>query len=338
MPAETVELSPAERRYRPPAIALPDEVERVSLFHEWSPDREFIRQDTLGHLTEGEDLHPATTAVRVEDVLVADGCVYAPWAVSVITKEKRRALLSGAVEEIGEAQLTTTHCGSIYFGDWLMVDIPIELLAHQRGLAPLSLTHQTFGHEPAYREAFQLPRPPRHQSVVRAKSLWMIKDQDRGMTADRLARYQTLRDRVRTPDAKSPQRVFIDRGSWGNQRGLRNRDEVLNALTARGFEAIYPERMTVEEMSAALSSALICVGIEGSAMCHAAMLLPAKAAMLAIVPEDRFLTYLKWFTDAFDMRYGYVIGQRPEPGAPDVKVDIDRLQKTVDLVEQAVGA
>jgi hypothetical protein len=96
--------------------------------------------------------------------------------------------------------------------------------------------------------------------------------------------------------------------------------------------------MTVEEMSAALSSALICVGIEGSAMCHAAMLLPAKAAMLAIVPEDRFLTYLKWFTDAFDMRYGYVIGQRPEPGAPDVTVDIDRLQKTVDLVEQAVGA
>ena len=58
--------------------------------------------------------------------------------------------------------------------------------------------------------------------------------------------------------------------------------------------------------------------------------------MLAIVPEDRFLTYLKWFTDAFDMRYGYVIGQRPEPGAPDVAVDVTRLNAALDLVEKAL--
>jgi hypothetical protein len=335
-PSRTVEISPACRRYRPAAIALQDELERVTHFHEWTPTRDIIRQQALDHLSEGEEVHPATTALRIDDVLIADGCVHRPASLSVITKEKRRAILSGPVEEVGEAQLTTTHCGSIYFGDWLMVDIPIELLAQQRGIPPLSLTHQTFGHEPDYRKAFQLTRPPRPQSIVRARSLWMMKDNDRGMTADRVARYQLLRGRIRNPRAKSPRRVFVDRGQWGNQRGLRNRDQVLAALEGRGFEAIYPENMTVEELSSALSSAEICVGIEGSAMCHAAMLLPPGAAMLAIVPEDRFLTYLKWFTDAFDMRYGYVIGQRPERGAPDVIVDINRLLATLDLVERAV--
>ena len=164
----------------------------------------------------------------------------------------------------------------------------------------------------------------------------MMRDNDRGMSDDRLARYQALRERVRTPGAKSPQFLFIDRGAWGNQRGLRNRDEVLASLTSRGFEPIYPEKMTVGELSEALSSAKICVGIEGSAMCHASMMLPPGAAMLAIVPEDRFLTYLKWFTDAFGMRYGYVIGQRPEPGAPDVTVDVKRLNAALDLVEKAL--
>jgi hypothetical protein len=274
--------------------------------------------------------------MRIDDVLVADGCVYAPGALSVITKENRRPILSGEFEEVDEAQLCTTHCGSIYFGDWIMVDMPIELLAQQRGLKALSLSHQTFGHEPAYREAFLLPRPPRPESVVRAKSLWIVQDNDRGMTDDRLARYQLMRNRVRNQGAKSPSHLFIDRGEWGNQRGLRNREAVLSSLSGRGFQAVYPEKMTVAELSQALSSAKVCVGIEGSAMCHASMMLPAGAAMLAVVPEDRFLTYLKWFTDAFGMRYGYVVGQRPEPGAPDISVDISRLNAALDLIEKTI--
>ena len=334
--AETVEISPENRRYRPPAIALPDEIDRVSLFHEWAPDREFIRQDILNHLTEGEDAHPATTAVRIKDVIVADGCVYRPMSNSIITKEKRRALLSGPVDEIAEAQLCTTHCGSIYFGDWLMVDIPIELLAEQRGLRKLSFTNVTFGHEPDYRSHFGLGRPPHAKPIVHVDSLWLIKDNDRGMTTDRIARYQTLRSRVRNPGAKGPRRLFVDRGNWGNQRGLSNRDEVVASLAARGFETIYPESMTVDEMSAAFSCAEICVGIEGSAMCNAAMMMPPGGCILAIVPEDRFLTYLKWFTDAFEMRYGYVVGRRPIPGAPDVIADLSRLNATLDLVEGAL--
>lgn len=333
---ESVEISPENRRYRPAAIALPDEIERVTLFHEWTPGREFIRQDILEHLTEGEDAHPATTALRIEDVIVADGCIYHPWSNSIITKEKRRALLSGPVDEIVEAQLCTTHCGSIYFGDWLMVDIPIELLAEQRGLAKLSLTNTTFGHEPDYRSHYGLVRPPHAKPIVHVDALWMIKDQDRGMTTDRIARYQTLRSRIRKPDAKSPRRLFVDRGKWGNQRGLRNRDEVLASLSERGFETIYPESMTVDEMSAAFSTAEICVGIEGSAMCNAAMLLPPGSCILAIVPEDRFLSYLKWFTDAFDMRYAYVVAQRPQAGAPDVIADIARLNATIDLAERTL--
>jgi hypothetical protein len=334
--SETVELAPVNRRYRPPAIALPDEIENATLFCGWTPDRDHIRLNELNHLSEGEDIHPATTVFRIDDALVADGCVYRHSALSVITKDKRRPLLSGKVEEVGEAQLCTTHCGSIYFGDWLMVDVPIELMATRRGMAPLSASSKTFEHEPEYRKRFNLPRPPRPQSIVHADTLWMVMGNDKGMTADRLARYAVLRERVRKPNGSGPRRVFIDRGSWGDQRVLHNRDEVLKSLARRGFEAIYPETMTVDEISASLSSAEICVGIEGSAMCHAALLAPARSCILAIVPEDRFLTYLKWFTDAFDSRYAYVIGKRPASGAPDLTVDISRLNATLDLIERAL--
>ena len=61
------------------------------------------------------------------------------------------------------------------------------------------------------------------------------------MTTDRIARYETLRARVRTTSSKGSRRLFVDRGTWGDQRGLRNREEVLAALVAHGFEAIYPE-------------------------------------------------------------------------------------------------
>jgi hypothetical protein len=336
--SDAVELAPPNRRYRPPAIALPDELERVSFFHEWTPDRDEIRRNTLEHLTEGEDVHPATIVYRVDDVFVADGCVYGAWELSVITREKRRPLLSGEVERVKEAQLCTTHAGSVYFGDWLMVDTPIQLMAVQRGIAPLSVAIQTFGHEPDYRSRFNLPPPKRPQSIVHAESLWIVKGNDNGMTEDRLARYATLRERVRKPNASAARRIFIDRGSWsqGKGRGLRNRDEILKSLTARGFGAIYPETMTVDEISEALSSAEICVGIEGSAMCHAALLMPQGACLLAFVPEDRFLSFLKWFTDAFDGRYAYVIGKRATPDAPDLTVDVDRLNATLDLVERAL--
>ena len=332
----SIELAPANRRYRPAAISLPDELDRVTFFHEWTPSRDDIRLAAIDHLAEGEDLHAPTIAFRVDDVLVADGCVYGDGELAVITKEKRRALLWGDVEEIKEAQLCTTHAGSVYFGDWLLVDIPIELMAERRGMSPLSVTNQTFGHEEDYRKQLKLKRPPRPESIVRAGSLWIVKDNDNGMTEDRLARYELLRERIRKPNASAPRRVFIDRGSWGNQRGLRNRDDVIKALAARGFEPIYPERMTVDQISTALSSADICVGIEGSAMCHAALLMAPGSCLLAIVPEDRFLTFLKWFTDAFEGRYAYVVGQRPSPDDADLIVDIDRLNATLDLVEGSV--
>ena len=238
--SKTVEIAPPNRRYRPAAIALPDEIERVSFFHEWTRARDEIRLAALDHLKEGEDLHAATIAFRVDNVLVADGCVYSGWELSVITKEKRRALLSGQVEEITEAQLCTTHAGSVYFGDWLLVDIPIQWMAERRGIPPISVTNQTFGHEASYRQLLGLPRPPRPNSIVHANALWIVKDNDNGMTEDRLERYGILRERVRKPHARSPRRVFIDRGSWGNHRGLRNRHDVLKTLAARGFEPIYP--------------------------------------------------------------------------------------------------
>jgi capsular polysaccharide biosynthesis protein len=128
--------------------------------------------------------------------------------------------------------------------------------------------------------------------------------------------------------------VFIDRGNWGEPRGLANRDEVLAALESQGFQLIQPELMTVDEIREALSSATICVGVEGSALSHATILMPPGSCIVALVPAYRFLTAMKWFTDAFDMRYGFVVGERCGPDT--FEIDITRLHATVDLVERAL--
>jgi hypothetical protein len=323
-----VELSPANRRHRRAAIALPDEVDRIVSFHNLVPEL------VLQHLTEGEDVHPPTVARRIEDAIVADGCVYKPWALSPIVDVRHRPLLLDGQQAMDEAQLCTTNCGSLYFADWIQSDIALELLAEQRGIAPLSISTQTFSHEPGYRAHFRLALPPRPQSVVHVSSLWTV--DDNGMTEDRLARYHVLRERVRSPSPEGPRRVFIDRGDWGAPRGLINRREVVEALSGRGFDVIQPERMTVDEIRIALSSASICVGVEGSALAHPTMLMPPGGCIVALVPANRFLTAMKWFTDAFEMRYGYVVGEPAGANISNMTIDVQRLHATLDLVERAL--
>ena len=328
---EMVELSPPSHRYRPPAISLPGEIDRALAFIDLVPEK------VRAHMTEGEELHPATTAMRLADAVLADGCVYMRSAVSVITAEKKRAILAGPEEGVAEAQLCSTSLGSQYFGDWLMMDMPLELLAAQRRIPSIALTNRTYGHEPEYRSKLSLAPPPRPASILRAESLWIV--DDNGMTEDRVARYEALRRRVRQPDSGGPERVFLDRGGkWGAHRQPVNYREIVDALLSRGFTPVRPEEMTVEEISIALSSARICIGVEGSALAHATMMMPPGACLLVLMPPFRVIDAIKWFADAVGLRYGFVIGDAGAAGTEEFSIDLRRLNATLDLVERADGA
>jgi capsular polysaccharide biosynthesis protein len=322
---QRIELSPAVRVHRPAALALPGELERVTGYHNCKPEQ--VRE----HLTEGEQDHDATVAYRVPDAILADGCAYSRTALESPVKGKRRMVLAGISEELPEAQLCTTNCGSLFFGDWLTNDLGLELLAEQRGIPAVSLASRTYAlHEPGYRDCLGLPAPRRPDSIIRAASLWIV--EDNGMTANRVARLETMRSRNRVPGS-GPRRVYIDRGTGGIRcEDIGNKVEVVAALQDRGFEAIYPERMTVDEIRRALSSAEIAVGLDGSALAHATMALPRGSSILFIFPNDRFFTQFKWFTDAFGQRFAWMIGKRV--GA-QVMVDVPRLHATLDLIEAA---
>ena len=179
-----------------------------------------------------------------------------------------------------------------------------------------------------------LPPPPPVPSPTRFAELWMV--DDRPMNDGRRARFETLRRRARPAGAAPPAtgRIFLERGTSGVARGLANEDAVRDALVARGFRVLAPETSSTEALADALSAARLCVGVEGSALTHATMLMPAGGAILALQPPRRFAESIKLFSDTIGLRFGFVVG---EDHGDRFTVAIDRLEATIDLVEDAIG-
>ena len=111
-------------------------------------------------------------------------------------------------------------------------------------------------------------------------------------------------------------------------------DAVRDLLVARGFRVVSPEGGSVAELADALAGAAICVGVEGSALTHATMLMPPGGAILTLQPPRHVADAIKYFADAVGLRFAFVIGDDRPAG---YTIDEDRLIRTLALVEDAIG-
>lgn len=321
-PAATIELAPASPACPLPAIALPGEFERVKGL---IPTGVWAWERAVAHGEPGT--HSATTAVLIRDALWADGTVYAGLRSQWIAPRRRGLVLNGPIEHLAQAQLCYTEGSARYFAHWLIDQLTLELLAAERGMPALTEPTPGWQHEEGYRAIAKLhPRTPR---LARVDELWIV--DDRHCNAARECRFRALRQRVRAPDARSPRRVYLDRGVTGSVRTLTNRDAVVAALEERGFVIIYPERETPERMVELLSNADVCLGIEGSALAHPIVLMPEGATIVALEPPHRFSALMKPYADMAGQRFAYVVGD--DQGQDRFSIDISRLQATLDLVE-----
>ena len=113
------EIAPAEQTVVPPAIFLPDQLDRIT---GWA----FAPHEPMRELVGGIRVtHAATRAILLRDAWLLDGVVYQNGAVAHLQPRSRRVPRLRAHVEIERAALCCTPGGNKYFGTWLMDDCPL---------------------------------------------------------------------------------------------------------------------------------------------------------------------------------------------------------------------
>ena len=320
--AEITEVAPPFVREVMPAISLPNELERVERFEPTnSPQVHYDR------LYAREQHHGPTIAYRLDNALLHYGTLYFANDYRTFTKTPRKVLTSGSPDFIAEAQFSASPLEHVYFGHWLHDTLPLELLAHDRGIMAVRPFDPPWMHTSGYREL--LGSTPRTEDYVHIAKLWLI--DDRGLNknwADRYLRVRSLLQSVRSESG--PERVFISRGVSGAKREISNLREVQKALEKVGFITLYPERETPQTITKTLSHAQIVVGMVGSALAHAQLALPQGATLVTIQPTTLFSGFHKLFADVSGIRFAFVVADRDKN---DSSVNIARLLKTIEMVE-----
>jgi capsular polysaccharide biosynthesis protein len=141
------------------------------------------------------------------------------------------------------------------------------------------------------------------------------------------------------PDAVDPakrRRLYVSRGASRGSRIVVNEADVLAALAPLGFEVIDPGSMSVTAQIAAFAAAEVIVAPHGAALAN---LVFATAARVVEMFTPDYVNTCYWaLSDRVpDIDYRYVVGEGPiPPGDPqgvasDIRVDVDRLLRVLDL-------
>ena len=318
--AEVRELEPGSQFELRPPVSLLNELDRVTTFE---GDADF----QVERLTTRVQVEGPTVSYRLPDALLADFTIYCGGRHSVLRSGMKRPVIIGSAEKLEEAQLCTTSCAQQYFGHFLREALPLELLAQQRGITPLTFEGRSFLHEAGYRSLVDMTVLKTPFATV--ENLWIT--DERALNGGWVSRFETLRSRVRAkvaPSGSSP--VFLKRGRLATGRILRNEDQLAEMLISMGFNIIEPEAMSAAEIASALCSARLAVCVEGSAQQHAFFAMPTESTFLSIQPATRFHTIGRVIADRIGIQFAYVVA---DAVGTDCQLDLSRLRKTLDLLQ-----
>src|SRR5437868_11047780 len=110
--AEVIELEPGSTTEVPPAISLPDEIDRVESFNGGVAAQ-------LPRLMESTRVEGPTLSYRLDDAVIADFTLYASGSYQVYRAGGKRPVILGTPSIIEKAQLCTTPAAETYFGHFL---------------------------------------------------------------------------------------------------------------------------------------------------------------------------------------------------------------------------
>ena len=318
--AEVRELEPGSKFELRPPISLPNELDRVTIFE---GDANF----QVERLSAEVQVEGPTVSYRLPNALLADFTIYCGGRHSVLRFGMKRPVIIGSADQFDEAQLCTTSCAQQYFGHFLREALPLELLAQQRGITPLTFDGNLWIHEAGYRSLVGMTAMK--TTFASVQNLWIT--DERALNGGWVSRFETLRARVRakaTPGDGAP--VFLKRGRLAMGRSLTNEDQVAEMLVSNGFNIIEPEEMSAADIASVLCSARLVVCVEGSAQQHAFVAMPTGSTFLSIQPANRFNTIGRVIADRIGIQFAYVVA---DPVGMDCQLDLSRLRKTLDLLQ-----
>ncbi|WP_342078286.1 glycosyltransferase family 61 protein [Yoonia sp. SS1-5] len=322
--ADRWEVAPGATRHTPPAIFLPDQIDRIA-DTEFSPPAEVIRAFEGGYDT----TEAPTVGYRLRHVDLADGVLYAKGRERHLRARSSRSLSYRKPTAAMNAVMYESWIGNRWFGTWLRQDCLTHFLTE--GLGTVVTTSPTpSGHVPRYEELLGMA-PQRVQSMHFDE---LILFEDLPNNSAKADRARQLRARLLDGrDVKPLPGVFIVRGRSGDARVLENELEIAQQLAdTYGFHILDPAKATVDEIAETCGEAAIIAGIEGSHLAHGLATMPGHATLLVIQPPDRVVATLKMVTDRQDQRYAFVVGQGTQDG---FQVNWDDLQRTIDLLDKS---
>ena len=328
--AATWEISPPTTSTTRAAYCLPGQLKRVTgMAYTNNPER-----DMAGGL---ERVQASTRGFLLKDVWLLDGSLYKhvgrpgivrldlhsrsrlPWMAKYLPRLR-------AEIEIDRGAIYSSYDGNEFFGLWLTDDCTTYELARNEGV-PVSACRPVTSHMPVYEK--WLGMQPLRSDASFLKELVLFDDNwenNAGKRVRLLAAQEKLLSRV-TPTPHPG--VFLLRRNSGVARVLHNEMELaLHLQDRRGFRIVDVTRDDVPTIVSKCAGARVVVGVEGSQLMHAVMVLRPGGAVLTLQPPNRFSGVIKRTTDMAGQDYGFVVGVPRESG---YWVDPSEVERTLDL-------
>lgn len=316
-------LQPAETEAVTPPACLPGMLDRAIATVEGNDLSHYLDVATETSVT-----HAAALRKIYRNAIVRRK-VFATWRSNErIGPDRGLAELLGPITEVQTLRYCYDDVTRLYFGHWLTDAVSSALIDPNRGVLWMPPIPGST-HAQDYLDALdlQLAEGP----VLHARE--MIAYQDYGQGSHKRKRYDTINQRLlaRFGGNDPSTSVFIKRGSTGVARAITNEDALIEALVARNWTILDIATASVARMQRVLLTASVVVSIEGSQIDHAILAMPKGAAMVILVPQDRFLLRFVGLCRARGIRSGFVVIEgRLFDG---YRADLDEILRTVDLAQ-----
>lgn len=313
---EKLVLCPADVGVFPPPVTLKGQIDRVTATFSGR------LEDAIKYATMTSCSHGATVAHRIEDVVIDNGYLYKGLHAEHVSSLGRPS--SKPIRQMDAMCLCSTPSGSRFFGDWLLSDNLLELLAIEAGIPPLKIhPHAVYPHLTELNKLLAL-RESFDQNVIYIKNLYLVDDV--GYNKSKRARLELLRSNIRRNIQGSNdagQRVYITRGAaYKSTRDLVNEEDIIRYLSSKGFLILDPTQKTAREILENILDCSVVAGVEGSQLSYGFLALKQGGLMMTLQPPYRFQPSFRPRCASVGINWGFLVGHEVDGG---FTIDINEL-------------